>query len=401
MTQVRSVIDTFGVSADEIIREVGKLYVAKPNEYALVSSIMSQGMDFQKTPEGPNVTGKPIGVEIVNNPKFEQQIDEIETDEITVNYSAGYSSSATSVVVNDGTLVPKFALLYVQRTGEILRVSSVSASTLTVTRGEGGTTAAALVHGDSIIIMGSAYAENSVSGDARFKQTAFTYNYTQIIRESYGESRTAAGTNFYNNAQSYDKNKKTALVSMLRRLNGNLWLGGRDIDTTNKFRTFGGVLEFVDSGNVMDVNQNLTRADFEYHLANHAFAYNSNRKTMFCGKRLLSKINGWYGEKLVRTGEGKMVQYGFSVRTYNSPYGDLDLVWEPYFDKFTQGTYPLNSFGVTLDLELIKFKYLSNGILIAKDDIQENDRDGRKGEWLMEAGVAVNVQSAHSILRNV
>lgn len=401
MSTVRSVIDTFGVDSDELIREVGKLYTAKPNEYALISSIMSRGMDFEKTPDGPNVQGKPVGVEIVYNPKFEQHIDEIETDEITINLAAGYLSTDTSLVVNDGTLVPKYALLYVHRTGEVIRVSSVSTNTLTVTRGEGGSTAAALVHGDTISIMGAAYAENAQSGDVRFKQTAFTYNYTQIDREPFGESRTSAGSKYYNNAQSYDMEKKRHLVSFLRRFNGNMWLGGRDIDTTNKFRTTGGIIEFIDSGNVMDVNQNLTRADFEYHLANHVFAYNSNEKTMFCGKRLLAKINGWYGDKLYRMKEGKFVQFGFSVRKYQSPFGDLNLVWEPYFDKFTQGTYPLASQGITLDMELIKLKYLSNGILHAKDDIQENDRDGRKGEWIMEAGVSVDVQKAHSILRNV
>jgi hypothetical protein len=399
MSNVRASINTFQVSSDEIIREVGKLYVAKPNTYALISAIMSQGLDFHKTPEGPNVEGKPIGVEIVHNPKFEQHIDEIETDELVV--TTGAAADGTSLVVDDGALVSKYALIICPRTGEIFRVSSVSSNTLTITRGEGGTTGAIILAGDKLMIMGSAYAENAQSGDARFKQTAFTFNYTQIVREPFGESRTSAGTNYYNNAQSYDRNKKVALESMLKRFNGNLWLGGRDIDATNQFRTMGGVLEFVDSGNVMEVNQNLTRADFEYHLANHVFAYNSNKKTMFAGKRLLAKINAWYGEKLIRMGEGKMVDYGFSVRTYHSPFGDLDLIWEPFFDKFTEGTYPLNGYGVSLDMELIKFKYLQNGILKVRDDIQENDRDGRKGEWIMEAGLAVNVQKSHAILKNV
>jgi hypothetical protein len=67
----------------------------------------------------------------------------------------------------------------------------------------------------------------------------------------------------------------------------------------------------------------------------------------------------------------------------------------------TVGTLPLNTYGVCLDLELISFKYISNGILQDRDNIQENDRDGRKGEWLMEGGICVNVQKAHSIIRGV
>lgn len=401
MSNVRNIVDTFGVSSDEIIREVSKLYLARPNEYALVSLVHSQGMEFEKMPDEVNVQGMPMGAEVVYNPKFEQHIDEIESDEVTVNYAAGYAANATSIVVSDGALVPKYALIYVPRTGEILRVSSVSTHTLTVTRGESGTTAAALVHGDTFIIQGAAYAENALSGDARFPQTAFTYNYTQIVREPFGESRTSAGTKYYNNAQSYERRKAAALVSMLRKWNGTLWTGGRDIDTTNKFRTSGGVLEFIDSGNVMDVNQNLTRADFDYFCRKMAFAYNNNRKTLFAGSRLLEKIDGWADEKNIINDKGVLNEFGLAVTSYRTRWGILDLVWEPYFDKMTVGTTPLNTYGVVLDLSLLKIKYLSNGVLKARDDIQENDRDGRKGEWLMEAGLAVNVQKAHAIIRGV
>jgi len=398
---IRSQVDTFEVASDEIVREVSKLFLARPNEYALISLLQSRGLEFEKTPDVINVQGKPIGTKVVRNPKFEQHVDEIEEDETTINLAAGYASGATSIVVADGTLVPKFALIYVPRTSEIFRVSSVSTNTLTITRAESGTTAAALVHGDTLIIQGSAYAEFARSGDDRFKQTTFPYNYTQIDREPFGESRTSKGTKYYNNAQSYDRQKRIHLVSMLRRFNGTLWTGGRSIDTTNNFRTAGGVLEFVDSGNVMDVNQNLTRADFNYFTRKFAFAYNSNKKTMFAGSRLLEKIDGWANDKAYIEEKHPLNEFGMAVRTYRTRYGLLDLVWEPYFDKFTVGTTPLNTYGVVLDLDLIMLNYLDTGILHVKDDIQENDRDGRRGEWIMEAGPEVNVQKAHAIIRGV
>jgi len=401
MSEVRNAIDTFGVSSDEIIREVGKLYVAKPNEYSLVSMIHSRGMKYEKSIEGVHAAGKSLGVEIVKNPKYEQHLDEIEEDEDNVNNSAGYADSATSIVVDNGALFQSNALVQIPRTGEIIRVSSVSSNTLTVTRGESGTTAAAIVDGDLLIIMASAYAENTTSGDARFKQTSFSYNYLQIVRESFAESRTSDGTAYYNNAQSYEEEKKKKLVSMMRKFNGTAWNGGRSIDTTNKFRTTGGVLEFIDSGNVMDVNQNLTKADFDYFLSTYAFSYNSNKKTLFAGKRLLNKIDGWYDAKLMLDKQGAMVDFGFAVRTYKTRWGDLDIVWEPYFDKFNVGLHPLSGYGVVLDLSLISMKYLSNGVLRSRDDIQENDRDGRKGEWLMEAGICVNVPKAHAIIRDL
>jgi len=394
-------INTFDVSSDEIIREVGKLYTAKPNEYSLVSMIHSQGMKYEKGVKGVNAIGTPMGAEIVKNPKYEQHLDEIETDEDNINLAAGYADNITSIIVNTGALFSEGALVQVPRTGEIMRVTSISANTLTVTRGESGTTAAALVDNDLLIIMATAYAENADAGTPRFSQTSFSYNYLQIVRESFAESRTSAGTGYYNNAQSYEEEKKKKLVSMMRKFNGIAWNGGRSIDTTNKIRTTGGILEFIDSGNVMDVNQNLTRADFDYFLSSYAFNYNSNKKTLFAGKRLLNKIDGWYDAKLVLDREGPMLEFGFAVRTYKTRWGDLDIVWEPYFDKFEVGTHPLNGYGVVLDLSLVSMKYLSNGVLRSRDDIQGNGIDGRKGEWLMEAGVCVNIPKAHAVLRDV
>ena len=81
MSNVRSQVDTFEVSSDEIIREVSKLFLARPNQYALISLLQTNGMEFEKSPDAVNIQGKPISTKIVRNPKFEMHLDEIETDE--------------------------------------------------------------------------------------------------------------------------------------------------------------------------------------------------------------------------------------------------------------------------------------------------------------------------------
>ena len=124
-------------------------------------------------------------------------------------------------------------------------------------------------------------------------------------------------------------------------------------------------------------------------------------ETLFASSRLIERIQSWASAKQVITNETVLNQFGLSVKTYTTAWGDLDVVYEPYFDAITVGSNPLSAAGVALDLDLIKLVYFTNGILHAKDDIQENDRDGRKGEWLMESSVQVNVPKAHSILYNV
>jgi len=394
---IRGAADTFIISSDEIVRNVSKLYMTEPRKFALMAMVHTQGLEYQKEASQVNVTGQPVGVIMVDNPKFEMQLDSVNEIKTAVNLAAGYNSSAVSIVVDDGSVVEKYGLIYVPRTGEIMRASSVTTNTLTVTRGQAGTTAAALLDNDELVMLNSAYAENTQSGDALFKNTTFDYNYTQIARMPYGNSRTEQGTKKYGIDNSYEKKKKMALIDMLRKNNGNMWLGGRSIDSANKFRTTGGVLSFIDSANVYDVNGNLTKAEFEYWMRKYALAYNSTKKTLFAGSRLIEKINGWASDKVVYNTNASVSKFGLSVKTYSTAWGDIDIVYESYFDEVTS----LNGYGVCLDLDLIKFVYFSNGVLRALDDIQESDRDGRKGEWLMEWGCQCNVPKAHAIIKNV
>ena len=162
---------------------------------------------------------------------------------------------------------------------------------------------------------------------------------------------------------SYDRKKKLALIKMLRRNNGTMWLGQRSIDTTNGYRTTGGVLSFIDSANVYDVNENLTQAEFEYWMRKYALAYNNTKKTLFCGSKLIERINSWASSKQIITSTSSVVNFGLSVKTYTTAWGDLDIVYEPYFDELTAGTSSLSSYGVALDLDYIKFVYLQNGVL--------------------------------------
>ena len=393
----RAIADGFNINSEEIIRQVSKLYMTEPRKFALMALVHNQGLDYQIEPSVVNVTGTPVGVIMVDNFKFEMQLDSINEIATAVNLAAGYAAGDTSVVVDDGAVVEKYALIYVPRTGEILRATSVSTNTMTVARGQAGTTAAALLDNDELVMLNSSYSENAVSGDATFKNTTFDYNYTQISRTPYGNSRTEQGVKKYGIDNSYDKKKKRTLIDMLRKNNGNMWLGGRSVDTSNEFRTTGGVLSFIDSSNVYDVNDNLTQAEFEYWMRKYALAYNNTKKTLFAGSKLIEKINSWASDKTISNSTASVVKFGLSVKTYTTAWGDLDIVYEPYFDEIST----LNGYGVALDLELIKFVYFNNGVLRAFDDIQENDRDGRKGEWLMEWGVQVNVPKAHAILKNV
>ena len=93
------------------------------------------------------------------NPKFQWQEDELAPRFTAVNNGAGYSSSATSIVVDDGDYLDEGWLFKVTRTGELIRVQSAAGDTLTVVRGVGAVAGVAIVDNDEIVVIGPVFAE--------------------------------------------------------------------------------------------------------------------------------------------------------------------------------------------------------------------------------------------------
>src|SRR4249919_3617385 len=72
-------------------------------------------------------------------------------------------------------------------TSESVRVTAVNADgvTLTIVRGEGSATAAAMTTGQDLLITGSAYPQGADVGDLIYVQRVLGYNYTQIFRTAW------------------------------------------------------------------------------------------------------------------------------------------------------------------------------------------------------------------------
>ena len=126
--------------------------------------------------------------EPVNQPLYFWVEDEHLPIHTAVNYSAGYSASDTSIVVDDSRLFVVNSEVHVTRTLENMLVTAVdySAHTITVTRGWNGTPAAALTDND-ILVGGVAHlAENADAneGTGRVPDTE-KYNFVSRFSESF------------------------------------------------------------------------------------------------------------------------------------------------------------------------------------------------------------------------
>lgn len=388
----------------------GRIYFnPKRNDMPLISFL---GMNGKKAEivGGPyggavgQISGKALSKRQVENAQFEIFTDTVMDNATTVNNSGGYSSSATSIVVTDGTQFTANDVLFVPRTGETMVVSAVSTNTLTVTRGW-GSTAAAVNNGENIVRVSSAYPVNAVSGTAKSTQVARDYNYTQIFRTPVAIGRTDRDSRLnYTNGSDLERLKMAAAVEHLRAQERAFWYGRRNeaaaVDSSGaRQRTTGGVFQFVTT-NVMDISGaggTLTQQVLD-SFAEQVFQFGSTTKYAFCSPRVLSKINGLV-TNLIRMEAGQDM-YGLNMFKYITSHGELMLVRTPHFgDSGFANTY--GGTMVVLDPEQIKYAYLKNAENEFRDNIQENDRDGVKAEWLAECGLHLANEKAHGILQGV
>jgi hypothetical protein len=121
---------------------------------------------------------------------------------------------------------------------------------------------------------------------------------------------------------------------------------------------------------------------------------------VFCSSPVLTAVGGFASNKTQVT-DVNIARFGTVITSYQSPNGLVYLVREPLFDEVAS----MQGAAVMLDMNNISLRYLEgNGKsldLKRYDDIQENDRAGRKGEFKGVVGIDVWGGKTHSIMLNV
>lgn len=387
----------------------GKIYFNQQRmDFPLITFLGMAGKkyDLVGDPMGGqvNISGKALAKRQVMNAQFEIFTDEVQENATQINLAAGYSASAASIVVDDGSLFVANDQLYVPRTGETMLVSARSSNTLTVVRGI-GSTGVALLDNDYVVRIASAYPVNSLSGTPKSSQVARDYNYTQIFRTPVAMGRTDKDSKLnYTPKSDMDRLLMEGAVEHLRSQERAFWYGARSenaaIDSSGtRQRTTGGVFSFI-TNNVFDISGSggvLTTTVLD-SFAELAFAYGSTVKYLFCSPRVLSKINGLSEHLIRRTSEESM--FGSNLYEYTTSHGTFILVRVPHFGASGLGV-AFGGTAVCIDPAQIKYAYLQNAENELRMNVQENDRDGEKHEWLAECGLHFANQKAHAILQGV
>jgi hypothetical protein len=274
-----------------------------------------------------------------------------------------------------------------------MRVTTATASPITVVRGIGSTAAAALVDNEPLLILADSNEEGATSRNAKTLQVENKYNYAQIFRTTVGATETNAATTLYGGTDRNIQRKKKGIEHTLK-MERQFWFGERSLLTTGAHprRTTGGVFEYL-SDNFYDAGGMLTESEWENFL-DTAFTKGSGIKWGFMSGSVISIINLWAKGRLQVLPKDKT--YGLDVVKYVSPHGELNMIKNKLFTGATYGSYC-----VVLDLEdeCIVQRTLRDTKL--KTNVQANDADSWKDEYITEAGIEVKLADRHAVLYNI
>lgn len=333
-----------------------------------------------------------------------------DTENMTVDSSF---ASAFSVKAGD--------VLYVEETGEILRVMTTptAANTIAVQRGftqDAGTAVSVVDYNGAGInpylkVIGSSFEEGSYAPDPIGFEMEELFNQTQIFRSTYGLTNTAAATATRTGNEEAEL-KREGLEIFGMDVEMALWFGRKTTKLLNgnPLRTTDGVLSFIPAANRLVPEDGILTPDVFDAWSINLFRYGSDEKVLMAGNQLLTAIS-----RMVRkSGEGKyelgerISEYGIGgIRRLITPNGVLVLKDHPLFSQMVGGTNAGTEFtsmansGVVLDMNNLVYRFLEGRDIQFQPNLQAIGEDSKKAGWIGELGLELHHPDTHFFISGV
>jgi hypothetical protein len=338
----------------------------------------------------------------IDDPEFshwEEELNAIRVQLDGVGLAAA-STTATIVAGNAQDLVAGDVLMVESAitsaySHEIVVVSSVTNSTtFVIKRGQAGSSAAATGVSAFLTKIGNVYEEGSLSPDATTRNPTKIMNLVQIFKTAYRVTETAKLTRARTgNVLANDRRRKMFDHSVALEL---AFLFGKRHETTGpqgKPLRFTGGLLFMLSTYASTRIVAFTTTPTESTLLDAVYPiwdYETdagNERIVFAGNGALNSLN-----KLAKNStstrinfNGVVKEYGMRLDRWVFPQGDLFVRTHPLFNTHGRFTNDI----LIIDPSALEYRYIRD--TKEQKNIQANDADEEKGQWLTEAGL----QPAH------
>lgn len=314
-------------------------------------------------------------------------------------------SSATAganIAFKDGDLLRN------ETTGEIVLITADPSSPytdLTVVRGWGATSGAAVTQGDVFRWVGSAYPEGSESPLAMSRAPSVVDNYTQIFWEAVKATKTATAEKM-RPMKPWKQLKDECLERLMLKMEYAFMYGTPAEDLLNSSnneyrRTTGGFYHFMNAANrIIDFSGGTYLSTIEDALAT-TFRHGTRTKVGLCGNQALSILNRAAHRNSDFTFSAERLNenqtYGLSVTKWHSPFGNLLLIPHPLLTESAEGTGQI----FIVDTKYVEYVHLGGRDVQWKDNAEPNNADYKLGYFMAEAGLRLALPEVHAVWEGI
>ena len=349
-------------------------------------------------------------------------------DESASNIEHGYFSktmifpfvtSSAAALAGDGAItvaaydnIVPGDLLMNERTSEIVLVTALTSGTaLAITRAVGTVAAAAVNSGDVWRTVGNAFEEGSVRPSAVAIIAERYINNTQIFRNSWAVTKTAAAIPQIAGAGYVSESKQDCAALHAVAIEKALFFGQKFMGTRNgqPFHTMEGIIPRVNAaaaGNVTTLGATTNWTQFEAALdktlASVTDPKGGNIRTMFVGgtaRRVIHNIARLNSTYQITTNE---TAWGLQIDTIRTPRGTFEMIEHPLFNAYGAAS-TWAKMAVICDLNAFSLAYLrktSDAGYNAAGALVDNGVDAEGGTLTTELTCTIKNPAAFGVLYN-
>ena len=330
----------------------------------------------------------------------------------SVTSTAAALAADTSITVAAYTDIVPGDLILNERTGEVILVTATpTATTLTVQRAVGTVAAAAINAADVMRTVGNAFEEGSVRPSAVAIIAARYVNNTQIFRNSWAVTKTAAAIPQIAGSGYVSESKQDCAALHAMAIEKALFFGQKYMGTRNgqPFHTMEGIIPRVNaaaSGNVTTLGATTNWTQFEAALDKTLETVTDpkggNIRTMFVGgtaRRVIhniARLNSTYQITTNETG------WGLQIDTIRTPRGTFEMIEHPLFNAYG-GASMWAKMAVIADLNAFSLAYLrktSDASYNSAGALVDNGVDAEGGTLTTELTCTIKNPAAFGVLYN-
>ena len=269
----------------------------------------------------------------VNFPHTKVEWIEDTREPLNVGLQTAMNNSVGSCVLKDvdANKVQVGQILLFTDGAEKMWVSAVDSNgtTLTVTRGYGGTAATAQVvaNNTAIELVGVARLEGAVSTGLGYTIRTTNFNYTQILQREVKVSRSQNQISQYGIREEFDYQSNKAIPHLMRLIEKSVYTGAREPGAAAAPRSFGGLSTFVTDNVINSGAAAVTQAKFENALK-AAYVDGGKPSKAFVSPTNMQVIKNLYDSGTFLRVDRDEKSVGMTIEKIITPYGNIDLIMD-------------------------------------------------------------------------